>query len=513
MKNFFRWVDPIRLLALSLFTLPFLAVFGFGILWLSQVGNWPYWLMTMLLSTVLGYGLQRWLETRDRNLLEEVATEPNPEWPPNADDAWQQVIKLADSCDPDDCPLEDEAWVLKLGQQTLETVSHYYHPDVERPLLELTVPHTLLIIECASRDLRKDISENIPFSDRLTIGDLFKIQEWKTKADRVFDAYRVGRMVVNPVSGLANELLRSVKERGFSMAKNEIHLWLLRTYIRKVGYYAVDLYSGRAPLNIDDTVIPETTSSNEDRKQAEKISAVSEEPLRVLVLGRSNVGKSSLINALFGKLTTETKFQLDTTQALNPFVLKRDGLTQALIFDSPGCDSPLFDKIQMQQAAERADLILWVSAANRPDRQIERGYLDELRVFQDNQKDRHSAPILIVASFIDQLRPVRSWQPPYDLVNPQEPKAINISVAVQAIAADLNVPVDQVLPVCLSEGRTYNVDDVLWAAILDQHDDALKARLHRHLGTRKYMEELATLRKQLVNAGRFLWKLPGKRSD
>lgn len=181
MKRIFRWVDPIRLLAVSLFALPFLVVFGFGVLWLTQIGNWHYWLITMLISTGLGYGLQQWIEKRDRQLLEEIATDPNPEWPPNADDAWRQVIKLADECDPSDWPLEDEAWILKLGQQTLETVSHYYHPGVKRPLLELTVPHTLLIIECASRDLRKDIYENIPFSDRLTIGDLFRCRNGRPK--------------------------------------------------------------------------------------------------------------------------------------------------------------------------------------------------------------------------------------------------------------------------------------------------------------------------------------------
>lgn len=510
MRKLFRWVDPIRLLALSLFTLPFLAIFGFGVLWLSQLGNWYYWVITMLISAGLGHGLQKWLETRDRKLLEEVATEPNPEWPPNANVAWQQVIKLADECDPNDWPLEDESWVLALGQQTLETVSHYYHPDVERPLLELTVPHTLLIIECASRDLRKDISENIPFSDRLTIGDLFKMQEWKSKADRVFDAYRVGRMIINPVSGLTNELLRSVKERSFGIAKNEIHRWLLRTYIRKVGYYAVDLYSGRQPLGQDDRLIPQSSAASEDLIKAENISKVTEEPLRILVLGRSNAGKSSLINALFGKLTTEINIHLDTTRILVPFVLKREGFTQALIYDSPGCDSPLFDKKQIQRAAATADLILWVSPVNRPDRQIEREHLDALREFQDSKTDRQPPPILIVASFIDQLRPVRSWQPPYDLANPSEPKAVNISVAVQAIAADFKVPVDQVIPVCLSKGKTYNVDDALWAAIMDQQDDALKARLHRYLGTKSYAEEWATLRKQLINAGRFLWKLPGK---
>lgn len=41
-----------------------------------------------------------------------------------------------------------------------------------------------------------------------------------------------------------------------------------------------------------------------------------------------------------------------------------------------------------------------------------------------------------------------------------------------AVASDLAVPVTTVIPVCLAEGRAYNVDNALWAAILAQQDEA-----------------------------------------
>ena len=160
MKTVFQRVDPLRLFALILFTLPTLALFGFGILWLWQAGNLLYWLAGMLLSSLLGYGLQQWLVQKDRKLLAEVITEPNPDWPLNTDKVWQKVNELADATDPKNWPLDEEKWVLELGQRTLETVSSHYHPEVDKPLLELTVPHMLLIIELASRDLRQDISEH-----------------------------------------------------------------------------------------------------------------------------------------------------------------------------------------------------------------------------------------------------------------------------------------------------------------------------------------------------------------
>ena len=402
--------------------------------------------------------------------------------------------------------------MLELGQRVLETVAHRYHPNVEKPLLELTVPHTLLIIERASRDLRRDVAEKIPFSNRLTIGDLFRLQRWKARAEQAFNIYRAGRMIINPVNALLSEVWQHVRERSFDQARNELHRWFLRAYICKVGYYAIDLYSGRLSLIDEEPAASPTPLSQADIKQAgeqvEEAAKIIAEPLRILVLGRANAGKSSLINALFGELTTATDVLPDTTQALKPFVLSREGLTQALIFDSPGCDTALFDSKQMLAAAANADLILWVSPANRPDRQLERDYLDTLRTSQATRLDRRPPPLLVVASHIDRLRPVNEWQPPYDLTDRLNLKAVNISAAVRAIATDLAVPVEQVIPVCLSEDKVYNVDDTLWAAILNHQDEALKVRLMRCLEARKRAEDWVLLRRQMAAAGRFVRDLP-----
>jgi len=508
MKKSLSRFDPLRLLVLILLILPLLVLLGFGMLWLWQSNNLQYWLIAMVVCGGLGYGLQQWLVQRERQLLTDVITEPNPDWPPSADAVWQQVETLAETCNPEDWPLEQGTWMLELGQRTLETVARSYHPDVEEPFLELTVPHTLFIIERASRDLRRDVAEKIPFSNRLTIGDLLRMQRWKAKAEQAFNIYRAGSMIINPVNALLGEAWRHLRARSFDHARNELHRWFLRAYICKVGYYAIDLYSGRLPLDDEEPTASPTPLSKADIKQVEATTKIIAEPLRILVLGRANAGKSSLINALFGELTTGTDVLPDTTQTLKPFALLREGLTQALIFDSPGCDNPLFDRKQMLAAAGNADLILWVSPVNRPDRQVERDCLDAVRASQTARMDRRAPPLLVIASHIDRLRPVNEWRPPYDLTDRLNIKAANINTAVRAIATDLAVPVEQVIPVCLLEGKVYNVGDTLWAAILNYQDEALRVRLMRCLDARKRAEDWVMLRRQMAGAGRFLRDLP-----
>lgn len=510
MKTPLGRIDALRLFALALLALPLAAVFGLGLVWLWQSGRVTWWLGAVAACVALGYGLQQWLVRRDRKLLAEAATEPNPDWPPSADAVWQRVQALADTCDPPDWPLDSGARMLELGRRTLETVSRSYHPDVDEPLLELTVPHALLIIERASRDLRRDIAGQIPFSHRLTIGDLVRLRRWKAGAERAFDVYRAGRMIVNPVNALIGEAWRHLSNRSLGFAQTELHRWLLRAYVRKVGYYAIDLYSGHLPLEDAHPVIARTPASGVDLEAAERTAEADEEPLRILVLGRSNAGKSSLINALFGRPVAATDTLPDTTTMLVPFSLVRDGLTRALIFDSPGCDGELFERKHMHEAALRADLILWVTAATRPDRGGERDCLDALRAFQSAHPERRPPPLLVVVSHIDRLRPPGEWAPPYDLADPQGAKAINIRSAVQAAATDLVVPIERAIPVCLLEGHVYNVSDTLWAAILDHHDEALRARLLRCLDARKRKENWRLLRGQLLATGRLLSELPDR---
>src|SRR5690606_15420727 len=107
-------IDPLRLLAFLLLILPFLSLLGFGMVWLWQNSFLLFWTLAMLISSGIGYGLQQLLVKRERKLLAEAATEPNPEWPSSADAAWVQVQALAEDCKPEDWPLEEGGWILAL---------------------------------------------------------------------------------------------------------------------------------------------------------------------------------------------------------------------------------------------------------------------------------------------------------------------------------------------------------------------------------------------------------------
>ena len=100
-----------------------------------------------------------------------------------------------------------------------------------------------------------------------------------------------------------------IRDRAWS----ELHRWLLREYVRKVGFYAIALYSGQLTLADAEPTVTATPLSRRDLKRAAAAVAPVAEPLRIVVLGRSNAGKSSLINALFGKLTAKFDVLPDTT--------------------------------------------------------------------------------------------------------------------------------------------------------------------------------------------------------
>jgi hypothetical protein len=60
------------------------------------------------------------------------------------------------------------------------------------------------------------------------------------------------------------------------------------------------------------------------------------------------------------------------------------------------------------------------------------------------------------------------------------------------------------------EGRVYNVDDALWAAILSQQEEAFRSRLLRCMDEQKKAENWMLLRRQMLSAGRFLKDLPDR---
>lgn len=504
-------IDPLRLLALVLMVLPALTLAGLGMLWLWQAGLLLWWLLGLLALCAIGYAIQWLLERRQRRLLSEAMTEPDPHWPPSAGAVWQEVDALANGLQPGEWPLDDGDRMLALGRRTLETVARRYHPEREHPLLELTLPHALFIIERASRDLREDIAAHVPLSHRLTLGDVVRLRRWQGSAERAFDLYRLGRLVASPLEALISEAWREVRGRGFGIVGAELHGWLLRAYVRKIGYYAIDLYSGQVLLD-ESGAEAATRDSQEDLERADAAQAEAAEPLRIVVLGRHKAGRSSLVNALAGQPVAPADAVAaggaDRDTSTVPVRLEHEGLAPALLFEAPACDRVAPDAAALRPLLREADLLLWVSPVHRPDRDEERLWLDELRAPHADAPDRPRPPLLVVASHIDLLRPAGEWQPPYDPGDARDdrPKTRNLRAALAALADALDVPPADVVPACLAPDRLYNLDAGVWPAILQRQDAALRIRLLRCREARRREEHWRLLGRQLRNTGRRLWR-------
>ena len=158
------------------------------------------------------------------------------------------------------------------------------------------------------------------------------------------------------------------------------------------------------------------------------------------------------------------------TQEVEPYVLRREGLPQAIVLDTAGYDvaDPRHVLGSLIDRLHGCDMVVCVCSAASAAREADRRFLSELRAEFQRNPDRHMPVIVAALTHIDRLRPLREWSPPYRLDPPSGPKARQIAEAVEAVAADLALTPAEVIPVCLSPERIYNVEEALVPAMLDR---------------------------------------------
>ena len=500
----FGWL---RLLAAMFALLPAIGLPVLGIAWLLESSAGLWWLAAGLVALALSF-LLHWLAgRREAAALAEVRTAPGGNWPKQAEDCWEKVQGMADEATLEEWPLAEPARLGQLAERVLRTVAGHFHPRSAHPLAEMTVPDTLMVIERAARELRLQVSENVPGSHRITLAQAVGVRTLKGRYDQVKPFIRVLQLAFMPQALLRQMLADLLMGQVVQAGSRNVQLWLLREYIRKLGYHAIELYGGLVHLDDDGRPLEAVTpGSTEDLAAAGAARAIAVEPLRIVLLGRANAGKSSLVNALFGELVAATDVLPGSTAGVACFRLERDEELRALVYDTPGFDAPGVEPGALDRAALGADLLLWVTAADRPDRAEERARLGALREALADPA-RRPPPLLVALTHIDQLRPLREWNPPYVLDPPAGMKAAQIAAAVTAAAGDLGVDVGMVVPVCASPGRVYNVEDALWAAMLFELPEAHRVRLLRCQRARRSEQGWRKLREQLVNGGRVLASL------
>jgi predicted GTPase len=488
------------LLAVAL-VLPTVSLVLLGSLWLWQNGYVLYWALGTCIAVTGAYLLERRLmmpvSETEAKALREGATPGDPGWTPRQEEAWTDVVALADKVAPDRMTTRDG--VLNLGLETVERVAKRLHPERDDPLFQFTVPEALALIERTSDGLRTFILTTFPLGDRVTVAQLMWLYRWRgavNLAEKGYQLWRVVRML-NPLAAATTELRERFTRQMYEMGREHLAGRVAAAYVREVGRAAIDLYGGNLRVTREQLSAHVSDATRRDIAALESRNA---EPIRILVAGQTGAGKSSLVNTLAGAVEAVVD-TVPATRSFTTYKLTHEGLPAALIVDSPGLSGsrgigPLVE------AAEHCDMVMWVSSATRADRDTDRAAVKAIRERFAGQPNRRRPPMLLVLTHIDRLRPFNDWAPPYNLETGTREKARSIRAAAEAACAELGFAWGEVVPV-RADVAPYNID-ALWAKVIELVPEAQRARLVRVLSDVRSASGWSSLWSQAVNAGRVL---------
>ncbi len=135
---------------------------------------------------------------------------------------------------------------------------------------------------------------------------------------------------------------------------------------------------------------------------------------RLLILGATGVGKSSLINAIFGKKLRKVKTIVSTTREFATNEYEMDGTT-IQITDSPGYGEIGHDEAYSKSVVCEAATHHAVTLVLKAD---EKGYERDRRIIGKAGRDPEFSlekPLLIALNQIDKIKPLREWPLPNDV--------------------------------------------------------------------------------------------------
>ena len=500
-------ISRFTIIVSGVFLLPWLALLILGGYWLWQ-HDWLYQGIAIISANfALTYCLMYWRRHRNKPVFIDTSViEPNQNWPDSAESIWLELDKLAERRQKETDFFTDNRKILQLTNEVLTMVAKHFHADSKRPLLEFPLPYLLKMIVLVCNDIQHEVLDKIPGSHAVRVGDFLRAKQALVSVNKFKSVFNVGNWLFNWPGAAMNQARGLLVSKGMSTVTSEISSRLINAYIKKLGYYAIELYSGQ--LTLDDIVPTERLSSASKKDTVESLErdhAI--EPLRFLVMGQVSSGKSSLINALFGEIKCASGI-LPTTSGITPYILERDGLQQAIILDSAGYGGGLNDQSLTALKGEwkNIDVIIVVCNATQAARHMDAQQLQAVRHYFQQERPNQILPVIIaVVTHIDRLRPAREWQPPYQIVEPENAKARNIREVCLAISKELNLSPETIVPVCLDpEKPAYNIEEGLLPLIHEHLNAAQRVRYVRCLREHQGKSYWHQWRKQALKAGQIL---------
>lgn len=427
---------------------------------------------------------------------------PRDDWAKHETDIWQnKLLAIEDALQS--VPTWEQ--MPEIGLELVAGVASDYNPagpgsmvgmqwlkakqgdDTNKYQFSFTLPQALLVVSETTIRYRQVLLQYLPFADSVKVSSIMQVYDNRShivQSANWINTIRRAARLTNPLAALTAELRDQFTNRIFTNLSNKVQNDLKRLLLQELVQVAMDLYSGRLSVSESELAHYESNTASADRLRKAKPA----EPLRIVLIGQTSAGKSSLVNALVNELQAETDIlpttntttvhELSLTKPQTNHDEEVNGAVLRLV-DTVGITETTASTPDCIDEACQADLLVWVLRATQPARNPESLALAALTSAIQQSPGRRMPPMLMVLTHIDLLKPKASWNPPYDLRS-DDPKAMSINAAIESCLNQIGLEKDTpCIPVSLKEPTTaYNID-AFGAQLMLMHDDAVQAQFNR----------------------------------
>ncbi|MGF1719352.1 50S ribosome-binding GTPase [Vibrio kyushuensis] len=383
--------------------------------------------VTLLPMLIIRYKESKKLENHAEEKPDEDFVQASSDWSENEIEIWHQVKQHVD-----EKLEEDDEWssLYIHGLGVVEKVAEFYG----KKELEFTVPEGLKLLEEVSRRYRCTLSEHVPGIEAINVSHIkwiYKTQDqYGDKALAMMQLANLGRKAylayVNPIKLVNDEIRNKILMTESSSRYTALQINAKKALLHEAASVSIDLYSGRFTIN-DEEVTASSIATIDKHREAPEL-----EPVRIVLVGQTGVGKSSLVNALKDEFSAETD-EIPSSKGVTTYNCQFDEKEALTLIDVEGLDGTSETQRQMLEEMINADIVLWVLKANQSSRQLDSNLKQAFHDFYNERKNiSKKQPVIVgVLNQVDRLAPALEWSPPYDLDKPTCKKSSTIVAALE----------------------------------------------------------------------------------
>lgn len=424
-------------------------------------------------------------ELEDKNSALNVAADKRQQ----INVAVQQIITQTKT---DEAIWEDWQTFWQRCLELLSAISDIYNPNVKRPLLNIYIPQAYGLIRGTVDDTDRMMQKLSPILNRVSIGQGIEAYEVYRKlepsARKLSQAFKWSQWLTNPAAAVAKEATKKFNSQANQELLLNLSQLIREVALRNLAQQAVLLY-GDETITLSEVVLEpvlpsaKTKTIEEILKSSTSETEVTQKPVKIILVGRTGAGKSSLINTLFQADKAEIDV-LPSTDQIKNYTWQTPTQEVLHLLDTPGYEQVKRPDIweEVLAYATTADLLLLVTPALDPALQMDLDFLQAL------QQDLPDLSVVGIVTQVDRLRPIREWNPPYDWQEGFQPKEKSIREATIYRAEQLGDICDLILPIVTedrsSDRSAWNVE-ALASELIQAILPAKQLRLARFLRDQK----------------------------